>query len=238
MSASKTRSRRGKVIPRHLVVRRHGKKFRIGVDVQVVKGLADLQVSFVQPGDHGAIRRNGVPVGALGAVAAGPSGLFAITAGHVAGLIGPGATADCLDDEAGAFPIGSVRRNRFNQGIDIAAIGPITSLPSAAVLSSTFPRDPTSADTHHRVRLMLPGLPTPIDAHINDVNMQRGFNTPIGPIVMRGLTGIGKVTVPGHSGAPALDDRGVLIGFVIGADETHTFLLPARRAVDAIQDAL
>jgi hypothetical protein len=237
MRASLLRGRRQRVAPPHVSLRHRGRLFKIRVDVQTVKSLAELQVAFVQPADHGVIRRNGQPIGALGGIVAGASGRFAITAGHVAGLVGRG-TADCIDDEAGAFQLGGVRRNRFNDGIDIAAIGPVPIVPPAAVLNNTLFRDPSSLDTHRRVHLILPGLPTPIESFIDDVNRTRGFNTPVGPITMQGLTAVGRSTDPGDSGAPALDDSGALIGFVLGADSFHTFLLPARRALNAIQDAL
>jgi hypothetical protein len=238
MKLASLRARRQRIVPSQVSLRHRGRRFRVRVDVQRIKALAELQIAFVQPADHGVIRRNGVPIGALGGIVAGPGGRFAITAGHVAGLVTPGTAADCVDDEAGTFPLGGVRRNRFSDGIDIAAIGPVPAVPPAAVLNNALVRNPTSADTHHRVRLILPGLPTPIESHIDDVNRLRGFKTPVGTITMKGLTAIARVTDPGDSGAPALDDGGALIGFVVGADSLHTFLLPARRALDAIQDAL
>jgi hypothetical protein len=238
-SLSALRARRQKIAPSSVTIRRKGRRYKVNVDVQAVKDLANLQAStFLRPGDHGAIRQSGEPIGALGAIVSGPNGLFAITAGHVAGLFGPNMAADCQDDEAGVFPLGRVRGNRFNDGIDIGAIGPVAAVPPAAVLDLTFARNPSEQDTNRRVQLMVPGISTPMESHIDDVNVTRGFSTPIGPITMAGLTAIRLATVKGDSGAPALDDNGVLIGFVVGADNQHTYLLPARRALDAIDDAL
>jgi hypothetical protein len=238
LSCAALRARGRKAVPRTVVVGSGRRRYRVPVDVQAARGPAHLHAGFVQPGDHGAIRRNGTPIGALGAIANGAAGAFAITAGHVAGLLGPGSIADCLDDEAGAFPIGSVRLNRFTEGIDIAAIGPVAAVPKGATLDPTFARDVTNADARRRVTLMLPGTFTPVESHIAGVDATRGFQTPVGIITMSGLTTIGRVTQEGDSGAPALDDAGAVIGFVIGSDASHTYLLPARRALDALDPLL
>jgi hypothetical protein len=233
------RARRLNTAPSSVTIRHLGTRFKVDVDVQAVKELANLQAAaFMRPGDHGSIQRNGHHVGALGAIVSGPNGQFAITAGHVAGVFGPSQIANCKDDEAGVFAIGTLRRNRFHDGIDIGAIGPVATVPPAAVLDLTFARNPTNQDTNRRVQLMVPGISTPMESHVDDVNVRRGFNTPLGPITMAGLTAIRLVTVKGDSGAPALDENGVLVGFVVGADNQHTYLLPARRALDALDDAL
>jgi hypothetical protein len=134
--------------------------------------------------------------------------------------------------------LGPVRRNRFDDGIDIAAIGPVAAVPDGAVLDATVVRDPTNADVHRRVSLRLPGLFTPVDSHVDDVGVTRSFATPAGNITMAGLTAIARVTDGGDSGSAALDEQGAVLGFVIGADSTHTYLLPARRALDALEDSL
>jgi hypothetical protein len=235
---SRLRARRMRAAPAHVPIRRGGRLYRIRVDVQLEPGYAELQhIDFIRPADHGLIRRNGAAIGTLGGVVSTGGARFAVTAGHVAALI-KGGNADCVDDEAGAFALGPVRANQFNAGTDIAAIGPVPQVPADAVLGNTIARNPTPVDTHHRVRLMLAGASTPIESHIDDVNRTRSFDTPAGVITMSGLTAIGRVTVAGDSGAPALDDGGALVGFVVGADALNTYLLPARRALDDLENAL
>ena len=238
MSPAALRAGGRRQAPAHVIIRRRHRRYRIRVDVQAERSLATLHADFARPADHGVIRRDKQAIGALGAIVTGPNGQFAVTAGHVAGLVPVGGVADCVDDESGPFALGPVHVNRFNNGVDIAAIGPVNSVPPAALLDNTLVRDPTISDTHHRVRVILPDLPTPIESHIDDVNRTRGFSTPIGTIKMSGLTAITRVTVPGDSGAPVLDDDDQLVGFVIGADDVNTFLLPARRALDALEDSL
>ena len=227
--------RRG--MARTVRVQHRRRRYVVRIDVQAVKVPAILHTSFLMPGDHGGIRVGGEHIGALGAIAPGGTGLFALTAGHVAAVIGS-KPAECVDDEAGAFPLGRVRVNAFSRGIDIAAIGPVASVPPGAVLDATIVRDPVESDTHERVSIFVPGMFTPIESHIDDVGVTRTFSTAAGVITMSGLTATARVTDPGDSGAPALDQRGALIGFVIGGDSDHTYLLPARRALDALDDLL
>jgi hypothetical protein len=231
------RGLRMKVIPKKVVVKHRGRQFSIGVDVQAVKVPAKLHTEFLSPGDHGAVMVGGVHIGSLGAIVSGSGGDFAITAGHVAASVGP-AGATCLDDDAGTFTLGKVRRNCFDDGIDIAAIGPVPVVPNGAVLDETVVRDPRSIDIHRRLSLRLPGQFTPSESHIDDVGVTRSFATPAGNITMDGLTTIVRITEEGDSGSAAVDEDGAVVGFVIGADSTHTYLLPARRALNALEDSL
>ncbi|MGH2626318.1 MAG: hypothetical protein ACRDHY_06665, partial [Anaerolineales bacterium] len=51
---------------------------------------------------------------------------------------------------------------------------------------------------------------------------------------MEGLFATPSLTGPGDSGSPALDRAGSILGFVAGASATKTYLVPARRAIDAL----
>ena len=221
LSPAALRSRGMKAAPRHVTVRRGGRRFAVPVDVQAVKGPARLHAGFVRPGDHGAIRRNGIQIGALGAVAAGPAGTFAITAGHVAGLLGPGAVADCLDDEAGAFPIGGVRLNRFGQGSTsrhrAGGSRPEGGRTRSDVRAQSHQRrhaPPRLADVARHLHAgRVAHRQRECDAWVPDAGRGHHDERPhYGPPRHRG----------GDSGAPALDDSGAVLGFVIGGDASHT----------------
>jgi hypothetical protein len=237
LSAAALRRNHRRPLPRQVVVTHARRRYTVRVDIQAAQGLARLQAPLAEPGDHGAIHVGSTFIGALGAFVEGGGGLFAITAGHVAELL-QGAVADCIDDEAGRFRLGALRVSLFGHGLDIGAIGPVRSPPAQAVLPETLVRDPDVSDVHRRVHLHLPGLSTVVDSHIEAVDRVRGFDTPAGPITMDGLTAITRITQPGDSGSPALDDHGILVGFVLGSDDSHTFLLPAKRALDALHDDL
>jgi hypothetical protein len=72
-------------------------------------------------------------------------------------------------------------------------------------------------------------------AFVDDVGV--GVDFAGGP--MAGLIRLSRcVTVAGDSGATATDSSGKIVGFVIGrdADATRTFLIPARKLIDAFMD--
>lgn len=224
--------------PKSVTVRYRGRRYVCPVDVQGVGSSAALHLGSAEPGDHAAILVGGEAVGALGAIVLGSDNLsYAVTAGHVAEAIGTG-TARCSDLDAGVFSLGRVKCNQLAEGDDVAAIGPVTKVPAGAVGPTTFARDATNADVHDRVFFFLPESFTAIESHIEGVNVTGVFSTPSGTVTLTGLTAVDRVTRSGDSGAPALDVHGDLIGFVVGADATRTFLLPARRALDALENCL
>lgn len=237
-SPSQLRGKGQSRLPRSVTVRLGGRRYVVPVDVQGVGTSATLHIATAEPGDHGTILVNGHALGALGAVVLGSDNRsYAVTAGHVAEAVG-GNTADCRDLDAGTFRLGPVKCNRLDAGVDVAAMGPVGSVPPGAVGSETFARDATTGDLHKRVFFYLPESFTAIESHIEGVNVTGVFSTPSGTLRLTGLTSVDRMTRSGDSGAPALDVEGNLIGFVVGADATRTFLLPARRALNALEDCL
>jgi hypothetical protein len=227
-----------RLAPRRVSVRFRGRRYLVPVDVQAVGRGASLHVDTARPGGHGSIRVGGEGVGALGAIVVGGGGaLFAVTAGHVARAIGS-RPADCADVDAGLFPLGSVKCNRLGSGDDVAAIGPVPSLPAGAAGEPTFVRDATSGDVNQRVFVLLPESFTPIESHIDGVGVTTTFVVGSGTMLLRGLTSIDRVAHGGDSGAPVLDVQGNMLGLVVGGDATRTYLMPARRALNALQDCL
>jgi hypothetical protein len=177
-------------------------------------------------------------VGALGAIVGARDGkLYALTAGHVAQVIGT-RDVQCADADTGVFPVGKVKCNRLNRGDDIALIGPVASVPAGATTMETFARDARDLDLHQRVFVLLPDAITPIESHIEGIGVSAVFGSGAGILSLSGLTSIDRVTRGGDSGAPALDALGHVVGFVVGADATRTFLMPARRSLNALQDCV
>lgn len=238
LSMRALRAGRRKCVPRHVRVQHAGRQFAIRVDVQAVSAPARLHLSFARPGDHGMIRNDGTPIGALGAIVSAASGDYAVTAGHVAALLS--GAVDCVDDGGARFALGAVHHNRLTAtGTDIAAIGPVPVIPAGAALDGTFVRDPSDGDVNRRVTLALPRSFTPIESHVNNVGVSRTFALDDGgEATMDGLTAITSVTQPGDSGAAVLDEQGTLIGFVVGGDGLHTYLIPARKALDELETHL
>jgi hypothetical protein len=224
--------------PRTVTVSHAGRRFVVPVDVQRVGSSATLHLDVASPGDHVDVRADGMPVGSLGGVVTGSNGdQFAVTAGHVADVIGP-RVAQCRDIEGRLFNIGTVRCNALSHGTDVAALGPIQGFPTGAVQPPVFARDADDIDVNHRIVLLLPESITPVETHIDGVRVNATFGTASGALSLDGLTSADRVTRGGDSGAAALDMQGNLIGFVVGGDGTHTYLLPARRALNALQDCL
>jgi hypothetical protein len=232
------RSARRRLAPRHVSVAYRDRRYQVPVDVQAVGQSATFHIDTANPGGHGEIRAGGRRIGALGAVvAAGDGALYAVTAGHVADAIG-NQDADCAEADAGVFPLGRVKCNRLDSGDDVAAIGPVPVVPAGAAGAATFARDAGNGDVNERVFVLLPESFTPIESHIDGVGVSASFIIEAGALTLRGLTSIDRVTRGGDSGAPALDVNGNIIGFVVGGDATRTYLMPARRALDALQDCL
>jgi hypothetical protein len=238
VSRARLRKERRRVIPAAVVVRHKHRRYEIPIDVQAVGPSATLHIAFVRPGHHAQIRLGVNGIGALGGVVDGSGGqLFAVTAGHVARAIGT-REVDCADAEAGVFALGKVKCERLNQGDDVAVIGPIASVPRGATIAPTFARDARDADLQQRVFVLLPRAITPIESHIEGVGVSAVFGSDGQLLSLVGLTSIDRVTQGGDSGAPVLDAQGSVIGFVVGADATRTFLMPARRALDAVQNCV
>lgn len=235
LSRSRLRRTRRGAIPATLSIRHKHRRYTVPIDIQAVGQSATLHIAFIRPGHHGQLRLGTNGIGALGGVVDGAGGqLFAVTAGHVAQVIG---TRDvhCGDADAGVFALGKVRCNQLNRGHDIAMIGPLASVPHGATINATFARDARVGDLHQRVFVLLPNAITPVESHIEGVGVTAVFGCDAGVVSLRGLTSIDRVTRSGDSGAPALDAAGNVVGFVVGADATRTFLIPARRALDALQ---
>ena len=234
-SRARLRRERRRALPASVTVTHHRRRYVVPVDVQAVGPPATLHIDALRPGHHGQIRVGADGIGALGAIVGARDGqTYALTAGHVAQVIGT-RDVQCADADAGIFAIGKVKCNRLASGDDIAMIGPVRSVPAGAATPATFARDASDQDLQQRVFVIKPGAITAFESHIEGVGVSAVFGTSAGLISLRGLTSIDRMTAGGDSGAPVLDAQGNVVGFVVGADATRTFLMPARRALNALQ---
>jgi hypothetical protein len=113
LSPTRVRATGRALLPKSIGVRHGGRRYVIPVDVQAVGPASRLHMGAVEPGEHGAIVLGALAIGALGGIVTGRDGqLYAVTAGHVADVIGA-ASVNCSGADAGVFGLGSVRCNRI-----------------------------------------------------------------------------------------------------------------------------
>jgi hypothetical protein len=135
-----------------------------------------------------------------------------------------------------AVPLDTVAKVVRTATVDVAWTTPASGVP--ATLLSTRPRqvrDPTAADVGHSATVLVPWDVAGRLVQIEDVGASAAFGLGANQVSMRGLCAVHPaITSPGDSGSPVLDDNGVLIGFVVGSSGDRTFLVPARRAINAL----
>jgi hypothetical protein len=227
--------------PRFLSVRWGGRQHRIRVDVQPTgRGIRLHASPQTAPGNHAGVvigdLTDGVS-GTLSAIVTTDDGeRHAVMSGHVAGPNGGRAWARLLDGTEMA--LGTVTKVIASSQVDAAWASPIDD-PDNVLASDPAPvRDPNEADVNTAVRVYVRTEVTPRKAYVAGVGVTApiytdGSNTSL----MQGLTAIDGVSEHGDSGSPVLDWNGNLIGFVLGAMGNQTYLIPARRALDALEHA-
>jgi hypothetical protein len=217
----------GSELPGSLEVGAGGRRHHIRIDVQA-PGRFAIRHEQAAPGNRATVEA--FENGTLSAIIAAPDGTFrALLSAHVAGSKGTAVSATALDGTS--FQLGNVD-NLKRDAIDDLAVTEEISAQAAAALS--FPiadlRDPDSSDAGFALWIYTSRNTqetTISDVEIPSVTFQDGS-------VMEGLFASPNVTTEGDSGSPALDGRGNLVGFVVGGSATKTYLVPARRAVDAL----
>lgn len=172
-----------------------------------------------------------------------PDGTFgAVTAGHVVQMA---RGADLVAaTETTQMPLGEPLLNTLggrmmlvNERADLAVVGPIEGDVTDIAGREQFVRDPTHADLNQRVWVYVQRDLAPVAAYVNGIDVRASFFRADGPgeIDVEGLVAIDAVTQAGDSGAPVVDDDDNIVGFVVGSDSIMTYLMPARRGLDALE---
>ena len=226
------------LLPRELALSVKKRRYRVCLDVQGMGLPGSLYgVSAAMPGERAAvlIGTDNAIDGSLGALVDLPGrGVCAILAGHVAEREGLAVRGQFLDQPP--ISLGTVGKVlRPPQG-DAAVAGPVDAAALSLLVSPTRPvRDPDPQDITftvaiHTLRDFQPKL-----SSIDGVNATGFFLSQGQRVQIDGLVSLSpQVVSPGDSGAPALDGNGVIVGFVVGAWNGKTYLMPARRAIDAL----
>lgn len=214
-----------RAIPRHVDVEVGGMPFRLRVDVREV-GVLNKQMGLRVGGETSV--RSGGRRGTLSAVVSDEGRHRALISGHVAGVEGAHVAFRTRD---GKRVHGVVRWHRDNPDIDAAAVRGLSDLD--AVLLGRKADLISEFESLEGLLVTVHGATTQrdIEATITDASAVVAF--PGGH--MRGLLELDvPASVDGDSGAPAVDSRGKLVGFVVGADERgRTHLVLARKVIDA-----
>lgn len=246
MSPERLRDTNRRPLPGTVVVRNAGVASRITVDVQPVGTPGHLQAfAFIRVGTHVAIGTAKKPLGSLGGVVELADGTFgAITAGHVVQMAkGADLQAATATTET---PIGQPLTGAngrpmviVDETADIAIVGPIEGDIGNIAGEALFVRDPTHADLNHRVWVKVLRDFAPVAAYVDGIDVRTSFFRADGPgeLTIDGLVAIDAVTQGGDSGAPVLDEVDNVIGFVVGSDNLRTYIMPAKRGLDALENS-
>lgn len=223
--------KRGKRIPNQIAIRVRDRPISVPVDVQAVpRGHKHVGI---RPGDL-ALAVGTAETGTLSAVFDGPNGVAALVSGHV------GRTGDAFRVRLGSgvtIALGTVARSRNDVTIDAARIDAVNA--NNLSLMSRLPtsiRELGDGDLNIVLTLHLAQGGGDATASVDGTEMPASFDNSDGTrSPMTGLIKLSNtVTTFGDSGAPVLDYRGRLVGFVIGSAGGHTYVIPAKRVFDAM----
>lgn len=221
-------------IPRHARFRFRGRACVVRIDVQGAGGPGRLhETEGLEPGAQASVRV-GSREGTLGGVLQGApeASRRAVLSGHVALVTGGSVTAS--SPGVGPVELGSVLKVLPLSSGDLALVGPVQEAAHLLCLSTRAIRDPGPTDLSATVHVLVASEPGGIAARVTDVGCEATFRTLAGNVRVEGLLGLEQVTQPGDSGAPVVDWRGDVIGFVVGVFARRTMVMPARRALDAL----
>lgn len=161
------------------------------------------------------------------------SGVVAILSGHVAH--DQGAAVQAQQVAGSPVDLGTVTKLLLDGTNDIASAGPVSSSVGGLVLDPSPLRDPDESDVTFSAFIYTARQEAPIETVIQGIGASQTFGDGSHPgDRMSGLVATILRTGLGDSGSPVFDGRQSLIGFVVGGDSSYTYLLPARRAINAL----
>lgn len=219
-------------LPKTLTIRHRGRSVALPVDVQRVP-LGRKEAAQVHPGDL-AMAIVGAKKGTIGAIAKRAAGTSAIISGHLA-ILGAAVTGRLGSGDE--VRLGTVERVRNDDRIDGARVDGVDPADVPFLSDSARPiRDLTDGDLN--IQLTVHRAQGDGDSHafIDGLDMLAEFGNDDGTTSpMYGLIKLSKkVSRSGDSGAPVIDSASRLVGFVIGSADGHTYVIPARKVLDAM----
>jgi hypothetical protein len=209
-----------------------GVRHTLRVDVKQIER-AEKQAD-IRPGNRAVVSSTSVR-GTLGAIAMRATGPVALISGHVA-RTSVGGKIRAREAGGAEIDLGAVMKLRDDATMDAATVGPV---PLGQVGSLTLDpaeiRDPGSIFRGIAVSVLVAGHSGAQDAFVDDINAPAMFSD---GNAMTGLIALApRVTDPGDSGAAVVDGQGQLLGFVVGASATRTFVLAATEVLDEMLGA-
>ena len=227
-----------RVLPTFIDIKTSGRTRRVRVDVQAVGWVGRLHDTRVDVGASAEVVLDasaGQPNGALGAVVSGPSGSRVVLSGHVARQAGR--TVFGCPVGASRVNVGRVQKVIRTPRVDVAWTE-LTATDLAKLRFTTAGvRDPGPGDVNRPAWVLVARDFRGLGATIDGFDESAPFDDGQAVVSMTGLVSLNKaITNPGDSGAPVVDEQARLIGFVVGVFGSKSYLIPARRAIDALED--
>jgi hypothetical protein len=211
-----------------ITVEHQGVTFTLRCDVKQIEH-AQKQAAL-RPGNR-AVVGSDVEHGTLSGVVSQPGGPVALISGHVA-RTASGGTIRVREAGGVVIELGTVMKLRDDATMDAAVVGAV---PAAEVgvltLGPADVRDPATIFTGVAVTVLATEGGGAKGSFVDGLNVPATF----GGVTMTGLIALApRVTEKGDSGAAVLDDRGHVVGFVVGASATRTFAIPAKEVLGAM----
>ncbi len=229
--------RAGQRFPSFLEVETRRGVAKVRVDVQGAGGQGRLLVG-VRPGAGFRIRAlgNEIAFGTLSGVQeqnGQPSGV--LLSGHVAEREGRALEVRAFGR---VYDLGSVSKIVPVVDGDIALGEPLPAGAEELGLAQLADlRDQAALHIHMLVKVLTWREPNGLQTHITARERNARFRHQGTDVTVRSLIGLHGVASDGDSGAPVVDLRGNLLGFVVGEYSGETMVMPARRALDALRAA-
>ncbi len=228
-----------RLLPPSIAVRFRNKTRHIPIDVQAVGGAGTRHVSRLEAGLDARVNLDtpsSAPNGTLSALLTSLDRRRAVLSGHVAQTTGRSVWGTGPDGQP--ISLGRVDKVINDSTMDVAWTSDPAPESDALGFAIATARDPEESDVNTEVLVLVPWDFRGIPAFIVGVNAQAVFVSGGADVTMTGLTALtGGITNPGDSGAPVVDSNRELIGFVLGIQGGRTFIVPARRAFDALENS-
>lgn len=215
-------------IPRSIVLDVRGRRRHVPIDVQPAAEPGELYASEARPGNYARMLEPSV--GQVGALVEAGGQIHILTAGHVVRTEGLSGRARAVTGQV--FDVGTGQKVVVDARGDAGRIGPLSS--EAADYLGDYARkvrNPVLGDQGRSFRIVLNREPLPVVAMVKSPICSAVFRYNGEDVEMQGLCGLEDLTRKGDSGAPVLDAKDNIVGFVVGSYRGETVIMPARRAI-------
>jgi hypothetical protein len=224
--------RKSRVLPKTLPVRLGERWIPVPVDVQrLARGVKEQRTAA----GHHALVRVAQGTGTLSALVERQGAFLGIISGHLARSSGAVVVAELANGST--TTLGTVGHTREDLEIDGARVDGVSPADAPALTTAfTELRDLDAGAINARLTVRRAQGDGDAHAFVAQIEAPAAFDDESGGRTpMRGLIKLDKkVTRRGDSGAPVLDFQDRLVGFVVGSADGHTYVIPARKVIDAL----